>query len=319
MFVAPNITNIDAARQNAKRERAWQSILNDADLRDNLTRAQTSDAETQARRSREALLRSIRSAWVHVLHPAPPEAEDGAANAGAGYVMHSARLINCGGAKSIPEAVWDKAGSDGTVIAEMGPHNLARSLEPVWPADRPHTPIETIRDWFASYVYMPRLRDEATLDGALQLLVTDLAEPYVYASAFDEDTGTCDGAIEGLTADLRTRLLVRREAVPPRETEETVPDGPDGPGPKPPERDDTPPEPSPRRFFASIPVDPDRAGLERPGDPRDRRNRRGARLSEGCGRYREGQRPRPQARRGCVRLRVLIRECPSRPGRPRRP
>ena len=311
MFVAPNIANIDAARQNAKRERAWQSILNDADLRDNLTRAQTSDAETQARRSREALLRSIRSAWVNVLYPAPPEAEDGAANAGAGYVMHSARLINRGGAKSIPEAVWDKAGSDRTVIAEMGLHNLARSLEPVWPADRPHTPIETIRDWFASYVYMPRLRDEATLDGALQLLVTDFAEPYVYASAFDEDTGTCDGAIEGLTADLRTRLLVRREAVPPRETEETVPDGPDGPGPKPPERDDTPPEPSPRRFFASIPVDPDRAGLERPGDPRDRRNRRGARLSEGCGRYREGQRPRPQARRGCVRLRVLIRECPS--------
>ena len=38
VFVAPNITNIDAARQNAKRERAWQSILNDADLRDNLTR-----------------------------------------------------------------------------------------------------------------------------------------------------------------------------------------------------------------------------------------------------------------------------------------
>ena len=118
----------------------------------NLTRAQASDAETQARRSRDALLQSVRSAWVHVLHPVPPEGEDSASNAGPGYVMHSTRLINRGGAKSIPQAVWDKVSTDGTVIAEMGPQNLARSLEPVWPADQPHTSIEKIRDWFASYV-----------------------------------------------------------------------------------------------------------------------------------------------------------------------
>ena len=263
VFVAPDVTNIDAARQNAKRERAWQSILNDADLRDNLTRAQTSDAETQARRSREALLRSIRSAWVHVLHPAPPEGGDGASNAAAGYVMHSARLINRGGAKSVPQAVWDKAGRDGTVIAELGPENLARSLEPVWPADRPHIPIEAVRDWFASYVYMPRLRDEATLEGALQKLVEDLAEPYVFASAFDEDTGTYHGAIEGIvrvTDDLRSGLLVLREAVPPYETEETEPDEAEETEPDDTDREHT--ETLPRRFFASIAVEPERAGLE---------------------------------------------------------
>ena len=251
VFAAADVTNIDAARQNARRERAWQSILTDADLRENLTRAQASDAETQARRSRNALLQSVRSAWVHVLHPAPPEGEDSASNAGLGYVMHSTRLINRGGAKSIPQAVWDKVSTDGTVIAEMGPHNLARSLEPVWPADQPHTSIEKIRDWFASYVYMPRLRDDATLDGALQRLVKDFAEPYVYASSFDEVAGTYDGAIEGIVrlADDRDRgLLVRREAAGP----------PPVPPPPPP-----PPPPNPRRrFFASIPIEPERAGLE---------------------------------------------------------
>ena len=273
VFAAPDATNIDAARQNAKRERAWQSILNDVDLRDNLTRAQTSDAETQARRSREALLRSIRSAWVHVLHPAPPEEVGDASTVGGGYAMHSARLINRGGAKSIPQAVWDKAGKDGTVIGEMGPKNLTQSLEPVWPEDRPHIPIETIRDWFASYVYMPRLRDQATFDRAVEQLVSDFAEPYVYASAFDEDTGRYEGAIEGIVrepGDLRSGLLVLREAVrsygdegtgsgetelddtkgsESGKTDETEPDGP-------------PPEPSPRRFFASIAVDPERAGFE---------------------------------------------------------
>ena len=164
--------------------------------------------------------------------------------------MHSTRLINRGGAKSIPQAVWDKVSTDGTVIAEMGPQNLARSLEPVWPADQPHIPIEKIRHWFASYVYMPRLRDDATLDGALQRLVKDLAEPYVYASSFDEVAGTYDGAIEGivrLADDRDGGLLVRREAAKP----------PPVPPPPP------PPPPNPRRrFFASIPIEPERAGLE---------------------------------------------------------
>ena len=103
MFAAPDATNIDAARQNARRERAWQSILNDTDLRDNLTRAQTSNAKAQAERCREALLRSIRQAWVHV---APSWAAGRGGHRrwypGRGYVIRSTRLINRGGAKGIP-------------------------------------------------------------------------------------------------------------------------------------------------------------------------------------------------------------------------
>ena len=272
IFAAPDASNIDAARQNARRERAWQSILNDADLRDNLTRAQTSDAKGQAERSREALVRSIRQSWVHVLHPGPPDAGDNPADTQRGYVVRATRLINRGGAKGIPKVVWDKISGDGTVIAEMGPQNLARSLAPVWPADRPHVPVETIRDWFASYVYMPRLRDDATLNRALERLIKDLAEPYVFSAAFEEDTGTYDGAIEGIvrvTDGPGSGLLVRREAVPRtvrepgpgeygadevKETERDEKTEPDKPAK---ERTETPPT----RFFASIPVETDRAGL----------------------------------------------------------
>ena len=225
--------------------------------------ARDSDAGAQAQRSLEALLQSIRGAWVHVLYPAAANGVDSASGAERGYAIRSARLINRGGAKSIPTVAWDKVEKDGTVIAAMGPHNLARSLEPVWTADQPHIPIEKIRDWFASYVYMPRLRDEATLDQALQKLVADLAEPYVFASAFDEDTGTYDGAIKGVvrvTEDLRSGLLVRRTAVPLPETGETDPDESEetGPGETEPEPTETPPG----RFFASIPVEPEQAGLQ---------------------------------------------------------
>ena len=263
LFAAADITNIDAARQNARRERAWQSILNDADLRDNLTRAQASDAEAQARRSHEVLLRSIRGAWVHVLYPAAPDGGDNASGAERGYAIRSTRLINRGGAKGIPAVVWDKVASDATVIAAMGPHNLARSLEPVWPADQLHIPIETIRDWFASYVYMPRLRDESTLDHALHELVKDLAEPYAFASGFDEDTGTYEGTIEGIvgkTDDLRSGLLVLREVMRPYVPEETKPEETEKTQPDETETKRT--EPQPGRFFANITVEPERAGLE---------------------------------------------------------
>jgi hypothetical protein len=274
IFVAADASNVEAARENARRERAWQSILDDADLRQNLTLAQASDAEAQTRRSREALRQSIRGAWVHVLHPGPSDAAGtGRAAVGRGYAIGSTRIVNRGGGKSVPEAVWDKVSTDGTVFGEIGPANLMQSLEPIWPTARPHLNIEEIRDWFASYVYLPRLRDEATLDGALQRLVESMADAFAYASGFDEETGAYEGVVDGRTlmpGRFESGLLVRREAIPSAKPDsEPIRPGDDGgstPTPTPSVRDDRgeapAPDPRPRRFFASLEIDPERAGLE---------------------------------------------------------
>ena len=334
IFCAADASNVEAARENARRERAWQSILDDADLRQNLTLAQTTDAEAQTRRSREALRQSVRGAWVHVLHPGPPDgagagggADAGGAGAGGtgaggtgaeggvgagggpgageaagaggagrtagtgaaaatggigwvggtaggrGYVIRSTRIVNRGGGKSVPEAVWDKVSIDGTVFGEIGPANLMQSLAPIWPAERPHLTVDAIRDWFASYVYLPRLRDEATLDGALQRLVENLADPFAYASGFHEESGAYEGVMDGralMPGHFKSGLLVRREAVPAAKLDPTLagPDDeegsvPDTPLPKPQDGGETPDSPPrPKRFFASLEIDPERAGLE---------------------------------------------------------
>ena len=325
IFVAADASNVEAARENARRERAWQSILDDGDLRQNLTLAQANDAEAQTRRSREALRQSIRGAWVHVLHPGP---SDGAGTADAardrGYVMGSTRIVNRGGGKSVPEAVWDKVSTDGTVFGEIGPANLMQSLAPVWVSERPHLSIEDIRDWFASYVYLPRLRDEATLDGALQRLVENLADPFAYASGIDEESGAYEGVMDGralMPGHFMSGLLVRREAIPAAKLDpEPLRPGDDGgstPTPTPSVTEgggEAPaPDPRPKRFFASLEINPDRAGLEvarimdgllveltgvpgstlRPA-PRNRRSGRARRVSGGCGRYSEGQCARSQ-------------------------
>ncbi len=271
IFVAADGSNIEAARENARRERAWNSILEDRDLmKHNLTEAQAEDAKSQASRSLEALRQSVRGAWVQVLYPAPPDDGESDSQSGSGYVMRSTRIVNRGGAKSIPQAVWDKVSADGTLIEDMGPSNLQQSLEPIWPEDRQHLAVSEIRDWFASYVYLPRLRDEATLDGAIQRLVSDLAAPYVFASGFDEEKNDYVGVIDqkiGVLHNMEDGLLVRGDAVRKESTEdgdtsETVPGDGLGGESEEHQEDSDPPKPKPKRFFASIPIESERAGLE---------------------------------------------------------
>ena len=270
VFVAADATNIDAARENARREIAWRSILRDDDLKQNLTQAQIGNAEKEEKRSRDALHRSIRGAWVHILHPGYSNVTDDVRSMTAGYVMRSTRLVNRGGGKSVPQAVWERVSTDGTVIGEIGPDNLLNSLEPVWPADRPYLPIEEIRDWFASYVYLPRLRDDATLDGALQRLIEDIAYDFAFASAYDEEADTYEDPVDGkalMSLSVDGGLLVRRAAIPRPDpaagtgatTHPPSPTPPSDPVVNPPPKD---PEPRPTRFFASVEIDSEKAGLE---------------------------------------------------------
>ena len=271
IFVAADASNVGAARENAKRERAWQSILDDRDLmKHNLTEAQAEDANSQAIRSLEALRHSIRGAWVQVLYPAPPDDGENDSKSGSGYVVRSTRIVNRGGGKSIPQAVWDKVSADGTLIEDMGPSNLQQSLEPIWPEDRQHLTVSEIRDWFASYVYLPRLRDEATLDGAIQRLVADLAAPYVFATGFDEEKNDYIGVVSdniSVLHNIGDGLLVRSQFVQQESAEENKvsepppdwePSGQQQAGGE----ESVPPEPRPKRFFASLPIEPERAGLE---------------------------------------------------------
>jgi len=266
VFVAADSSNIEAVRENTRRERAWQSILDDADVMQNLTQAQAVDADSQTKRSREALLRSIRGTWVHVLYPDQPDAESVTTNPGTGYVMRSTRLTNRSGGKPLPQAAWDKVDSEGVVLANMGPANLVGSLQPIWPTDQPHVPISDIGDWIASFVYLPRLRDSAALHGAIRQLAEDLEHPYGFAAGYNGATSTYQGVVDGsgmVPDSLKEGLLVRRAAlsasVPPSHPSTATGEGA-GKG-KPPEHKD-PVKRQPKRFYASLNIDPERAGVE---------------------------------------------------------
>lgn len=102
----------------------------------------------------------------------------------------------------------------------------------------------------------------------------NLTYDYAFATSFDETTGTYHGVVDGTTrmsGAFDGELLVRREAIraakpdpeppPPSDEQDDPPPHPPPPGrkvePDPPVEDTRP-----KRFFATIDVDAEKAGLE---------------------------------------------------------
>jgi hypothetical protein len=64
--------------------------------------------------------------------------------------------------------VYDKAKADGIALEKLGTERLWLALKPIWPDDRPHLTVSEVAEWFASYVYLPKLRDGVVLQAAIR-------------------------------------------------------------------------------------------------------------------------------------------------------
>ena len=87
-----------------------------------------------------------------------------------------------------PPWSYDKAKADGIILEKLGTERLWLALKPIWPDDRPHLTVSEVADWFAAYVYLPRLRDRVVLEGAIRDAVAKLDAQFGYADGFDEAT-----------------------------------------------------------------------------------------------------------------------------------
>jgi hypothetical protein len=73
-------------------------------------------------------------------------------------------------------------------LEKLGTERLWLALNPIWPEDRPHLSVSEVADWFAAYVYLPRLRDRVVLESAIRDAVAKLDVQFGYADAFDQAT-----------------------------------------------------------------------------------------------------------------------------------
>jgi hypothetical protein len=144
---------------------------------------------------------------------------------------------------------------------------LSTRLVELWPADRPHLPIAEIAEWFATYVYLPKLRDRVVLEEAIRDAVAKLDPKFAYAEGFDAASGRYNGLCWQKAPPMgpvsASALLVRpeiaiaqlRPVAPPRAPEPgpSAPSG--GPEATPPIAPEPAPNRQPRRFFGSVEID----------------------------------------------------------------
>jgi hypothetical protein len=143
------------------------------------------------------------------------------------------------------------------------------ALKPIWPDDRPHLPVSEVAQWFASYVYLPKLRDGVVLQAAIRDSVAKLDPTFGYADGFDEAAGRYRNLIWAKNPpDIMppTAVLVRAaETLEELKGEATGAGATAGPGGATPTAGEPgtadnggsgPAEPrNPRRFYGSVEID----------------------------------------------------------------
>jgi hypothetical protein len=271
LFVAADEAQLATAREAMRRALAWESIGADPNrtpradrrLQEQMTQAQLADARDKARNSRDGAVRAVRTAWNHVLFPV--ESSEAGKPFDLDHIAITARERS-----NIPAAVYDKASArgDGIIKEVLGGETLATRLAELWAADRPHLPLSEIADWFATYVYLPKLRDRVVLETAIRDALAKLDPKFAYAEGFDEAAGKYAGLLwQKAPAGVmpKSALLVRPEIaveqlraaalptqLPPQPTPQngggtTEPASPPPPTPT--------ANRKPRRFYGSVEID----------------------------------------------------------------
>jgi hypothetical protein len=186
IFVAADATQLDTVREVVRKKLAWESIEKDERLQEQLTHSQTRDAVEKARSHREAALKAVRAAWSHILYPEKSETP------GKPFDLHHV-LVTARDRNAIPITVYEKARSDGIILERLGAERLWLALREIWPSDRPHLAVAEVSGWFASFVYLPKLRDRLVLEASIRDAVSQLTPKFGFATGFDPAMGRYDG------------------------------------------------------------------------------------------------------------------------------
>jgi hypothetical protein len=269
LFAAADEAQLATAREAMRRALAWRSIGGDphqdkdADqrLQRQLTPAQLDDAKEKFKNGREGAVRAVRTAWSHILFPI--EATEPGKPFDLDHLAITARERS-----SVPAAVYEKASvkGDGIVKETLGGDTFATRLSEIWPADQPHMAIPEIAKAFATYPYLPKLRDRVVLETAIRDGLAKLDPKFAYADSFDEASGKYTGLLwqKAPIGPMPPIALLVRPEIAIAQLRSTAPTAPQPtPGPTPPDGGESIspgllapiPNRQPTRFFGSVEID----------------------------------------------------------------
>jgi predicted AAA+ superfamily ATPase len=261
-FLAPDQAALEDIQNVVRKKLAWASIDRDADGILQLPKPQRDEARKRLTEQETAAVNAVRRGWKHLL--LPQEVYPDSPNAARGFDLETVALTNrANDPEPLPQLTWRKCQADGLIVSELGV--LDNDLAKVWQASQPHVAVRQLRDWFAQFPYLSKLRDPQVLAKAISVALKRTDAKYAIADRFDEANGEYVGLQLSKLVEINFNsemVLLRREVAEAQLANETPrqpesPDGgDDGTEVQKPSRVET--RPRPRRFYAKIALDPNR-------------------------------------------------------------
>lgn len=205
-FLAADQAELDNAEKLVRQKLAWQSISNDS-RQLQLNDIQKDEVGSKQREKTLAAQTAIRRTWKHFLHTQEAQTPAGQAR---GFELEALVLSNpAQNPLPLPDCAWKKCSDDGLIVRSLGLPNLGLDLKKVWQAGVPHIAVKQLRDWYAQYPYLGKIRDTGVLATALTEAAGNLNADFGIASSFDAATQT----YKDLTLGKRATIQIDSDAV----------------------------------------------------------------------------------------------------------
>lgn len=277
VFLAADATRLQELSGAVRKYLAWKSIFDEREQL-NLDPFQAKQAETKLKAADETVRARIPETWIWLLVPDQPE-------------LHGDMEwveIKLQGSGSLAVRASKKLKNEELLLTQMGGVRLRMELDrvPLW--DGEDVAIKKLIEYFATYNYLPRLRDGEVLLAAIRdgvSLLTWETETFAYAQGKDEATGRYLGLVAGRTnvniqADSGTLIVKpdvaieqiekekaekeaeRKEKSYPLPEKASIKDSTIAENLKESLHEERPRKPVYRRFYGSVKLDPLRVGRD---------------------------------------------------------
>jgi len=276
VFLAPDETRLAELESAVRQFMAWDSIGRDKESLD-LTAFFMKQTQEKSQHALDTIRQRVPETYIWLL--APEQKVGGGGSSGA--VTWSVSKV--GGAGELAERVSARMVREELLIPKYSGVLLRRELDriPLWPDCAGHVGTRQLWEYFAQYLYLPRLRDSQVLLEAVRDGVGTFAwqaDTFAYAAAWSEAVGRYEGLVAGhrdTSIVLDSNSVVVKAEVAAAQLEHEKPAGlPEIPGTPPvldagddeSKRDGEAPTPEKvtRRFFGSVELDPARLNKQVP-------------------------------------------------------
>lgn len=210
VFLAADKAKLQDLEDATRRYLAWDGILKDEALRAELSGHQIKQAETQRSSAESAVNARIPETYQWLLVPVQETPQ-------SPIEWNPYRLT---GQDALAARASKKLRNDELLLSSFAPSRLRMELDrvPLWDMNANHVAVQAVVEYFAKYLYLPRLKNPGLLLNAIKAGLEPLTwgqDSFGYADSYDEAAGRYRGLVGGRTftigSDIPGGLIVKGE------------------------------------------------------------------------------------------------------------